>query len=144
MDKRWKCKKVNETIRSIHWEESQKHIMRAIHTAAMKKTLLNITNFLESGIFAHVCPRTQETEAEGSLQIQGQFQVSQQHSKNSQNQEAGKRVQHVLPDELSSDPSTHSGGSQPPGEPTPSSASGTELRRPNSFIDKHMHISTIF
>lgn len=56
-----------KTISSIHWEASQKHI-RAFHIEAMKKKLLNITNLSESGMFAHVCPRTQEAEARGSLE----------------------------------------------------------------------------
>lgn len=90
MDKRWKCKKwINETIRSIHWEASQKH-MRAFHTEAMKKNYWASPNSQSQACLLMSVLELRRPRQENHFKTQGQptlhskFQTSQQHSKNSQ------------------------------------------------------------
>lgn len=91
MDKRWKCKKwINETIRSIHWEASQKHIMRAFHTEAMKKNYWTSPKSQSQACLLMSVLELRKLRQEDHVKTQGQptphskFQASQQHSKNSQ------------------------------------------------------------
>lgn len=79
-----------KTIRSIHWEASQKHIMRAFHTEAMKKNYWTSPTYQSQACLLMSVLQLRRLRQEDHFKTQGQptphskFQASQQHSKNSQ------------------------------------------------------------